>query len=229
MKAITAGKIVGAVTLGMCMLAVSASANTITVDTGAVSLGGSTVSGEAVFTTGAGVLNITLRNLEADPTSVGQCISGLSFVLSSGQTSGTLASSSGKERTIASNGTFTDGSTVATGWALNNLFLNLLGTGTAPEHTIVGGPGTGNLYHGNSSIVGNGPHNPFLAGDVTFTIDITGLTANSTIIGTMFQFGTSPGSDVTTGRVPPVPDGGMTLALLGTSLCGLGLFARRRK
>jgi len=228
MKAITVGKTVGVMAVGLCLLAVSANANIITVDTGAVSVGGSAASAEAVFTTGAGVLNITLRNTEADPAAVAQCLSGLSFVLSSGQTAGTLASSAGKERTIASDGSFTDGSIVATGWSLNNLFLNVLGTATAPTHTIIGGPGAGNLYHGNSSILGNGPHNPFLAGDVTFTIDITGLTAASTITSTMFQFGTATGSDVTV-QTPNVPDGGMTLALLGTSLCGLGLFARRRK
>src|SRR5579885_2241673 len=92
---------------GVCGLALSASANTVTFDTASGSTaGGQPVDGEAVFNTGNGTLSITLRNLQADPTSVVQAISGLFFTLSSGQTAGTLTSSSGTELTITGGGTF---------------------------------------------------------------------------------------------------------------------------
>src|SRR4051812_19382882 len=67
---------------------------------GAVNGGGQAVSGSAVFTTGAGVINLTLSNLLANPTSVAQDISGLFFTISTGQKSGSLTSSLGQEITI---------------------------------------------------------------------------------------------------------------------------------
>jgi hypothetical protein len=209
------------------LLSISAGANTMTVDTGAVSLGGQTVNAEAVFTTKAGELDITLRNLTSNPISVGQNLSGLSFTLSSGQTSGTLASSSGMERSVYSTlpGVlgWMNGSAVSTGWSLTGLFLNVLGTPEAPEHTIIGAPNLSNAYAAAKGSIVGGPHNPFLAGDVTFVIDIPTLTAASTITSTMFQFNTAPGSDVSVS----VPDGGTTALLLGAALSGFGLLRRK--
>ena len=70
------------------------------------STGGGPVSASASFTTSAGQLLITLTDLQANPTDVAQLISDLDFTLSNGITTGTLASSSGQQITVHSNGTF---------------------------------------------------------------------------------------------------------------------------
>src|SRR5215472_9023400 len=92
--------------------------------------GGQPVDASAVFTTGSGTVTITLNNLEANPTSVVQNLSDLSFTLSNGATSGTLASSSGMEVTVNGDGTFSTGATVSpTAWKLSGLQLTALGGG----------------------------------------------------------------------------------------------------
>ena len=99
------------------------------------------------------------------------------------------------ERQVNANGTYTPtGFNVSTGWALQNnvsggLRLCDLCAAVGPTHTIIGGPDNANLYSGaNSSIANNGPHNPFLAGVVTFTITIPGLTSAAYVDSVFFSF-----------------------------------------
>lgn len=212
--------------LATCMVA---SATTITFNTPAGSTaGGLPVDAQATFVTSTDTLTITLTNLLANPTSVVQAISDLSFVLSNGLTSGTLSSSSGEEITIAGDGTFTTGSVVSTGWALlstaSGFQLTVLGTATAPTHTIIGPPDGSNLYSAaNASIAGNIAHNPFLNQTATFTLDIPGVTADTTITSVVFSFGTTEGNDVP-GTVPEPS----SLFLLGSGLIGLAGVIRRK-
>jgi hypothetical protein len=139
------------------------------------------------------------------------------------------------ERSVADNGTYTDGSTMAAGWVLtagSSWALDVLaGTGHAgPAHTLIGAPDGSNVYgFANNSITGNGPHNPFLAGPLTFTLSISGLTADSSIKMNYFQFGTQDGSGQVQGTplTQSVPDGGMTALLLGAALSGLVLMRRK--
>lgn len=208
---------------GMCLWAIAASANTITFTS-------SGPSAQATFITSANTLSITVNNLTADPGSVAQCLSALFFSITTGQSSGSLTSGSGMERTIATDGTYTDGSIVAAGWALQTgptWGLDVLASGgSGPRHTLIGGPDNSNVYgSANSSITGNGPHNPFLAGPLTFNLSISGVTVDSSINNVVFQFGTTDGS----GQFPPqeVPDGGTTVFLLGLALSGLGLIRRK--
>ena len=211
-----------------------AHADTITFDTppGSVTSGGA-VDASATFTTGAGTLDVTLTNLLANPTNVAQLLSDLSFTLSNGATSGTIAASSGQEITVNSDGTFTTGSVVDTGWTLNStalgLQLDVLGSPTAPSHLIIGAPDGSNIYSSaNGSIAGNGPHNPFLNGTATFMLDIAGVTADTTITGATFSFGTTEGADLVPGTPrTPVPEPA-SLPLLVAGLVGILLVYRKR-
>ena len=197
--------------------------------------GGQPVDATATFTTGSGTVTIILSNLQANPTSVVQGISDLDFVLSNGATGGTLASSSGQNLTVKSGGAFTLGSTVSTGWGLNNnvsggLQLDALGY-IGPAHLILGPPGVGNTYNNaNGSIAGNKPHNPFLSQTATFTVVVAGVDATTKITSATFSFGTTAGADAI--DVPgtpqnPVPEPG-TMALLGSGMIGLATVLRRK-
>src|SRR5262249_866643 len=147
----------------------------------------------------ANTLSIVLANLQANPTDVAQLLSDLSFTLGNGGslTGATLASSAGQEITVAADGTFTLGSTVATGWVPTlggtSGSLDVLGAGGAgPSHLIIGPPGPGGTYsNANGSIAGNKPHNPFLNDVATFSITGSGITADTTITGVTFSFGTT--------------------------------------
>lgn len=211
-----------------CAGLLSASANTITYNTA------TGTAAQATFVTGAGSLIITLQNLGVNPGSVAECISGLSFGFNTGQTAGTLTSSSGLARDVASNRTYTDGAVGSTGWGLTSLASGLMldpwAGGVGPEKTIIGAPAASNKYDAaGGSIAGNGPHNPFLAGPVAFTLSIKGLTADSIVNSVTFRFGTAqetgwvPGK----GETPPVPDGGTTVLLLGAAISGLALVRRK--
>jgi len=203
------------------------------------STGGVAVSATAVVTTGAGIVNITLNNLLANPTDVSQLISDFDFVLSNGATVGTLTSSAGPQVTVNGDGTFTSGGTASTGWGLNNnvgggLQLNALGF-IGPAGLIIGAPGGPTYSNANGSIAGNGPHNPFIDQSATFQITVAGVTTSTTVTSATFSFGTTAGVDVTGCVVGTVNCGASTstvpepisLALTGSGLLGL-YFIRRR-
>jgi hypothetical protein len=229
-----------AIVFAICSICHTASATMITVHMpGNSFLNSLPVNAEAVLNIGADTLTITLRNLEDDPTSVVQNISGFGFVLQNPGSlftfnSGTLTSSAGLERTVPYGGTSADGLSVATGWGLNSqsvqswsgLWVHLLGTGTAPQHTIIGGPAATNTYsHANASIAGNhqhpvSPHNPFLAGDVVFNLNIPGLRPDAQLLGSTFWFNTALGSTVNGQTTAPEPN---CFILVGL---GLLLFAK---
>ncbi len=175
------------------------------------------------------LINIVVNNLQANPKSVIQNLSDLAFVLSTGQSAGTLISSSGLERIVESNKSFIDGSSVSTGWALlenvslpsgTGLWLNDLAPGAAgPTHTLIGPPGGDDRYgNANGSIAGNGPHNPFLAGPVTFTLLVPGIDNSTRVADVEFSYGTTSGNNVS---VPePTP-----LLLLGAGFLGMVVLA----
>lgn len=225
-------KILG-IGLPLLALAITAHAGTVTFTTapGATETGGNPVSASASITTSAGQVGITLSNLLANPTDVAQLLSDFSFTLSGTTSGATLFSSSGQEITLGSGGSSSLGSTVATGWILSspstgNYLLNDLAAGAAgPSHLIIGpGPYTS----ANGSIAGNGPHNPFLNGSATFTLNITGVTADTTVSNVVFSFGTTSGDNVPGGSGPntTIPEP-VSLSLVGGGLLALGLLRKR--
>jgi hypothetical protein len=204
------------------LLGTYANANTVTA---VGTLGGQSVNASATITAGAGSVTVELDNLQANPTSVIQLISGLSFDITGASGSGTLSrsiTSGGNVTTISSGGAFT---APASGDPLTRWVATETGTsvkittlsGGNPDRLIIGPPSGGLYSAANASILGD---NPNIFETVTFSITVPGVTANSTISGGTIFFGT--GSD----HLSLVPDGGMTLALLGFAVLGLGSVRR---
>ena len=203
---------VGLVAVCMMLVCTLAQAGSITYATPSGSTNsGDPVNAQAVFTFGAGTLTIGLTNLETNPKDVGENLSTIIFTTSSSPGTQNSYTSSGLERTVAKNHSFTDNpSAVSTGWVLSRasstLELDVLsGSGHAgPSHTVIGDPGSATYSNANGSIAGNGPHNPFLYGTPTFTLDFSGFTAGTTLTSVIFQFGTTDGGGQVTGVPVPV-------------------------
>jgi hypothetical protein len=139
-----------------------ARAESFTLTASGTSSGGNTVDATATVTITAGVIQISITDLLVNPTSDGQTINGIQFVLSSGQTTGTLASSSALHRLVTGNGVgdYSDSGPSSTTWNLNGnvsggIELTSIGNmGGSP--TIIGDPNAGNAYSSaNGSIKNN--------------------------------------------------------------------------
>ena len=222
-------KYVHAILVIVGVLAMSASAQgdliTYTTPDGAT-MDGHPVSATVSFETKDDWIWVFLENLQADPKSVVQNLSSLLFTVSTGQTTGTLTSSLGAPRTVASNKTYTDGPVADTGWQVRTtdgqLDLHVLGTPAGPAHTIIGPPDGSNKYgKAKGSIKGSPSHNPFLAENATFELEVLGVTEGSSIAAVTFGFGTSAGDIITV----PEPT---TLCLLG-GMTGVWAVVRRRR
>jgi len=215
------------------LLAPAAEASISTYDIAAgTTVGGLPVSATVTFTTSTDDIKISLTNLQNNPTGVIQNLSDLAFTLDTGQTIGTLLSSSALLRTVNADGTFTNGGTASTGWELetsgSGLRLHVLGTPIGPAHTLIGGPDGSNLYsNANGSIAGNGPHNPFITGTATFDLQVLGVTTLSLVNSATFSFGTTEGNNVP-GIRSRVPEPS-TFLLLVSGLSIVGAMGWRRR
>jgi MYXO-CTERM domain-containing protein len=228
-------------TLGAALLALAwggegAQAATYTTPAGSTTSDGA-VNGTATITPGAGIVTVTLTNLEGNPTGDAQLISALSFNVSGASGSGTLATTnSGSLTTIGSGGTYTAGVSstlplwlpIETGTSINLTVL------TAPVAELIIGPDSkgnfnpalGGLYsNANPSIIN---HQPVVLGTATFTITVPGVTATSTLSNVVFQFGTTPGPDKVPGVQLTSPEPS-SFAIGGLGVLGLAGYSLRRR
>ena len=162
-------------------------------------LDGHSISATAHFVAGINSVSITLVNLQANPVSVIQAISGILFTATDAGAS--LTSGTGFQTPVASYISIARGGTVTPAAAPANNWL--LGSSAGTYHlnalcgppTQCGGPsgliiGPGPYTNANGSIGGNRPHNPFIDQTATFTIALLGATAQTVISNVVLTFGT---------------------------------------
>jgi hypothetical protein len=212
--------------------------------TGSTDTAGEPVSAMAMVTLhDGGTITVSLTNLISNQTSIGQNVSGFYITLGSTPSTASISSSSGTLRTVSSTpkyGTYTDKGSGDAGWSGklgsilsgNTIVLDGLNGTYTPNRTLLGSPDASNLYSaGNSSVVNNDPHNPFLAGTITFDLTVAGVSSTTSISSVKFQFGTTAGDFVQGKNVPTTPEpSSLALACAGClAIVGYGTWRRRRR
>jgi hypothetical protein len=188
------------------------------------------VAAGARITTAENSVRITLGSNIGNPASISQALSGFVFTLSTGQTQGTLTSSSGFQQIIGVN-SFTNLGVGPTGWILQNDVGGMLQLCVAcglvgPAHTII--------YEGylpsflDSSIAGSNVNNPFIVGPASFDLFVPGVTHTTYVSSATFIFGTTDQKRLTIFPPDPIPEPA-TLILLGTGLAGVGASMWKRR
>jgi hypothetical protein len=185
-------------------------------------VGGEPVNARATFTTAADTITVLIENLQADPNSPKSVVYDILFNVSTGQNAGTITSTTGVERTINGDGTYSDsGVTNFTDWGLftsgANLHLDRLAAPGQKKHGVIGPPNAGNNEYdnGGGALTGSS-HNPFWGGSATWVLTVPGVTASSLVTAISFSFNTTAGNDVPAELVPE--PAGMILASLGLAM-----------
>lgn len=204
----------------------------------------------AIITPGAGTLTVVLNDTEANPRSAGDLLSSIEITPNGSVGSPILSSQLGQLITVTSTtGPYVTSPGPPDHWGVGasggQIVLETAGpfaVGGKPINMIIGPTdGSGNYSNSNSSI-NDGHFSPYINGTGTFVIADAAITANTTITGVSFNFGTGPDT-VLTGSVcipgtpncgsgpPPPPPPPVTepstLAVIGGALMLLGLAWRR--
>jgi hypothetical protein len=153
------------------------------------------VDGKAVITVSGDTMTISLTNLEANASSIGQAISGIELVYGSGAPTPTSFSQNGQLITIT-NPTYHDDSGSPTHWgdavSGNDLFIATAGTGAQPHSPI-------NLIVDTKSGFSNADtsfasHDPSIADTGTFTLNFGSTATLPTAV--YIEFGTKPDATI---------------------------------
>ena len=213
-------------------------ASTYLFATGPVQLAGGLVNAQAQYEIDdlADTIAISIVNLQPNPVSVGQLVSGISFTLSHFAGAASNAAITGERATrieIDRMGRVVEiGPTLDTDWKIlpagaDTLDLCTICKSTGdPDELVIGAPAAGGRYTAaNGSIAGNGPHNPFLMGPI-WTVHLSGIQPATLVATTIFRFGTTYG-DLTAAGYESIPEPGT----VGMIVAGAGALwiARRRR
>ena len=202
------------------------------------------LSAEADFITGAGFVTITVGNTLGAQIirSAGQALSDVSFTLSNAPGTLGATTASGQFGTLSSSNVITYEAGSPTRWLGTGggsfgvsgdvVTLETIGGGQPDQMLmpfLANGGTYGNLNNGFSNF------DPYVVGPATFTLDLAGVTAGTTITGVQFSFGTSPDTflpGTVTGTPtllnnPVVPEP-TSLILMGTGVIFAARLIRRK-
>jgi len=154
---------------------------------------GHPVSATADFSLDAGTDTVTVKltNTTTLTLDAGELFTGLDFSL--GGLTPTMTSDTAIQRTVASDGTFSDtGLAQNISWSLVSLGGGNYQLNFNPDakDAIIGPPTMGSYSLANSSIKGNAGHNPFAAEMAVFVLSVPGLEVDTPVDVSVWRFGT---------------------------------------
>lgn len=213
-------------------LLTSSSYGSITFSFNGTSNQGSTENATATFSLSGNVLTVTLQNLlsGAQNHDAGNLLNGITFNLAGVSGVSGLTAADATKVTVAGDKSYStasvSGSTIASEWALSGastITLTALGGGQ-PKYLLIGAP---SYSSENSSVAGNGPHNPFILESETFSFTLSGSGySEDDISNVIFRFGTESDSAAGTKIAAAVPEPA-TIAAGALLLLPLGVSALR--
>lgn len=182
-------------------------------------------------------VTIALVNLEVNPISVAQLMSGFSFTLYTSAGTQTKTGETATPVSVAGDGTWST-LTTSNHWGLSTTSgATVTLAAPLPGLLLIGPPGTNGKYDskGDGSIAGNGPHNPFYeatsSSPATFTVTIDSVNGYDAVTGGTFYFGTGTPVQVAgvTNDAPVLTPEPATMALMGLGLLAVAVTARKRR